>query len=308
MTVENAEGEKPENPFSTFETSEFNDGAAVEASVEKQEEPKKDDTAAKEPEKQAEGEAQQEADADAKDGDDKKPTVQDRINKAVKEQREAERRALALERRLEELEAKLKPKAEDEAPQEDAAPKPDDFEYGELDPAYTKALARYEARQEFAELRKKDAEERQAEAAAREQTQRLEDMKSRVTKLVEDGSGKYDDFAERVNDPNLPVSQELAAMVLESEAAVDIAYELAADPKALRALQAKGVVAMAREVARLEAKYATKKDDEKPKVTKAPDPPKHMARGAGGRFAVDGSTEDFAAFEAKALAEMGIKH
>lgn len=254
------------------------------------------------------------------DGAKPKKTVQDRINKSIKAQRAAERRADAAEARAAAAEAALargdtKPLTGDTKPANDdgeAAPDPKKFEFGELDAGYIRALARYEAKQELAADRQtqqknqQTAQEREAAAKFKENLAAFEDA----------GADKYDDFEEVVlqgaRDKVWPLSESLGALLFESDHGPDIAYMLASDVKLAKEVFGKTALQQAawlgRQEAKLSAGTGAKVEDDKPgksedtgktetKVSKAP-APVQRARGQGSNSSVPGDTTDFAAFEA----------
>jgi hypothetical protein len=106
-----------------------------------------------------------------------------------------------------------------------------------------------------------------------------------------------------VRDPTLPVTPELAMLVLDSDVGADIAYHLA-QPKnraELIAMVQKTPLQLAKEFGKLEVRFA-KKTEEK-KAPGAP-PPVQQPRGSGGKFSVSEDTADFAAFEKMAMAQL----
>jgi hypothetical protein len=258
------------------------------------------------------------------DGAKPKKSVQDRINKSIRAQRAAERRADAAEARATAAEAALargdmKPLTGDTKPANDggeAAPDPKKFEFGELDAGYIRALARYEAKQELAADRQtqqknqQTAQEREAAAKFKENLAAFEDA----------GADKYDDFEEVVlqgaRDKVWPLSESLGALLFESDHGPDIAYMLASDVKLAKEVFGKTALQQAawlgRQEAKLSAGTGAKVEDDKPgksedtgkteaKVSKAP-APVARARGQGSNSSVPGDTTDFAAFEAAAMA------
>lgn len=259
------------------------------------------------------------------EGEHKKRSTQDRINKAVRNQRAAERRADAAEARATAAEARLArgdtsdltgdtKKATNDAA---GAPDPKKYEFGELDTGYMRALARWEAKQEIAEQTEAQRKT-QLTASERKAAEKFEET---VTAFEEVGTEKYPDFADVVieagRNKEWPLSDELGALIFESieEHGPDIAYMLATDlPLATKIskLPARQQLAwFGREQAKLIAGTgATDEDDEEgeseddaakkipaQKVSKAP-APVTRARGQGSNSSVPGDTTDFRAFEA----------
>lgn len=269
-------------------------------------------------------------DADADDGDDddgdgeqtetprqSSRSAKERIGKAVAKQRIAERRADAAEakldamdRRMAALEAGKPLTAGNTAPKRDPnAPSPADYENGDIDARYIADLARYTAKKATAEDRAasdKIANDKQAN------DRRAELMKQRDA-FEAKGAEKYDDFAEVAFDDDVPVSQVVGELCLESDHGPEILYTLAGNLK-----EAKRVYGMtpARQAAWFGAREAElssessgagdEDDDDEPQVqrrakgpktTQAPQPTHTSLRGNSGSPRANASTTDFATFE-----------
>lgn len=229
-----------------------------------------------------------------------------------------------LERRLAALEGKgLTPgdKGATEA-NPDVEPKASDFEFGELDAKYVRALARFEARQEFKAGTKNQQQTEQTRAAERQAAE----MVTQRAALEKEGAAKYADFDEvvtqsrqlDVDDPAFwPMSRELGSLVMGSEVRADLVYHLASNPDEARKIFGKTPLEQAAYFGRLEAKFSAESGANDPnkgkpadgqaqavRVPKAPAPLQNRVRGSGGsNNQVSGATTDFAAFEAKARAE-----
>ncbi len=295
--------------------------AAIEADGGESEADEKDEKTEKEAGDSAESQADKTADADDEDDapDEKakhKKTAQQRISDLTRARRTAERerdaasdRAADLERRLAKLErGELTERREAPKKDDNAAPAPEDFEYGELDTRYIRALARYEARQELAADRETQKTAQEREAAA----QKEQKLTAAKTALETAGTAKYDDFDEVVvqgaEDGDWPLSTTLGELVLGSKVGHDIAYHLASNPKEARQVFGKTPLEQAAYFGRLEARFTSEQDasaksekkTEVAKTTKAP-PPVRSARGAGGNQQVSPDTQDFKSFEALAM-------
>lgn len=270
----------------------------------------------------------------------KQASADKRIGKAVAKQRVAERERAALQSkydrdigaltaRLDAVEKKGLTSGDSKSnaePVDPNAPKPSDFEYGELDSKYIRALARYEAKLEI-EGAAKVQETKTQTAAQAKATAEFEQAKDNLEKV---GGDKYDDFDEVVmetlslpkDDPDFwPISPTVGELVLTSEQGADIAYYLATHKSEAKELFVKSPSAQAAWFGRQEAKYSaeskaaaddTPADDVrqptqgKPpaKTTQAPPPLKNRAKGAGGKTQGDPATTDFKAFEAMAMASL----
>lgn len=246
-----------------------------------------------------------------------KKSAQERINEVTRARRAVERdlatekaRNDSLERRLANLEGRpltADPKAGKQDPT--VAPVPADFEYGELDTRYIRALARHEARQELAEASANQNKTRQREAAAQD-AQKVSEQRATFD---EAGLAKYDDFEEVViegaRNNDWPLSPELGRLMLESEHGPEIAYALASDVKEARRVFSLSPLAQAAYFGRQEAKLSPEPGAKTPKASatepqvKAPQapPPPSSVRGKGAKPPVSPDTTDFAAFEAQAM-------
>lgn len=254
-----------------------------------------------------------------------------RVGKAVAKQRAAERRADVAEGRLQALDARLalleqgKPAAAavegltapaQPSTNDSTAPDPSKFQYGELDSRYIAALARFETRKEI--LASRQAQD--AQTATAEQTRSAAEFKTALTTFTAKGDEQYDDFDEVViqgaKDGVWPLSSGLGQLLLTSDVGVQIAYELASNPKEAARISALPLARQAAWFGKREAELSSETDatDAKPKPAKVDDlepakpivktsqAPKPIvgARGSGGKSSVSSDTTDFAAFEALA--------
>lgn len=251
------------------------------------------------------------------DKGDKHRSAQDRIDKAIKNQRAAERRATAaenransLEQRLANIEARLTaPAGGSKAADADTEPDPKKYQGGEFDTRYIRDLARYEARQaskETSAQSREAANTQQAREAAAEAKRVIDDFAEKASEI-------YEDFAEVVFDDSNKFSPTLVELSLVSEFGAQIAYELALDAKEQRKVANMTTAQQARWFAKREIELESSKapdaddkdgDDADPgaeRRPKAPPPPKHQVKGSGGTGKVSAATPDFAAFERMAM-------
>lgn len=291
--------EQAENPFAGFETEAFDAGEPVEAD----EQPEAPPAESADPEK---GEAE-EATEPEKPAPPKKQTAQERIDEVTRARREAERRADDLQKRLEALEQRALQEAppKEETPESAKSetrgpPKPDDFEFGELDSAYIAAVVDYQTEKRWEELRQRDVAERQQAA-----------VRAKFEQQIATGREKYPDFDEKVvrgaEERAWPLSETLAVLLVESEVGEDIAYHLATNLDEAVRVDRLAPVEQARYFGRLEAKFSAARaaatggnaPAETPATTRAPQapPPVTPGRGAGGQFQATAKSDDFAAFE-----------
>lgn len=270
------------------------------------------------------------------DKDAKHRSANDRIGQAVAKQRAAERerdeergrRSAELDELRREI-AALKggltadPKAAKQIDKD--APRATDYEYGELDTAYIRDVARYETRKEFA-VQSANQTAAQQTAEQRREAQAFQEAR---TKFDASGREKFDDFDEVVvegaKNAEWPLTKEFAEFMLDSEVGPDIAYYLATHVSEAKNIMAMTPAAQARAFGRLEATFsstsadATTQDDGsqeqagaavqqsrqpvQARTTQAPPPPKQRAKGAGGRTQVSADTSDFSAFERLAMGQ-----
>lgn len=224
------------------------------------------------------------------------------------------------------------------APEAPKAPDPNEvgadgkprYEFGAADPDYIKDAAIFAVEQKFA----KEAEDgRKASAENAAKSAVAEKINSGMANVEKAGAEKYDDFEEKISaaveargGESLQPLVGLAIAV--SPVGADIAYRLATDEAAsdriealaksdpLKAAQAFGELEgeytdddddlnladpldMARALGRMRARVKGTKAPVERKVTRAPKPAEHRARGGTGQFEVGDDTDDFAAFERK---------
>lgn len=305
----------------------------AEASEEKPTQQKADGDNAAESEAEDAEDADEEAEQpEAKPG---KMSAKDRVKQAVSRQRAAERyqaaaeeRATALETRLAALEKKgsLTPEQEASKSKGDELPKPEDFEHGELDSRYIRALARFETLETLKANQAKQQATQQREA----DEVKSKEFEEQRQAFDEAGAAEFEDFDDVVlqgmYDKNLNpdgwvMSKVLGDLVLGSEVGHRVARHLARNPKESREVYGKTAMQQAAYFGRLEAKFSSPSasdanpgKEQKPadngqaapkppvKTSQAP-PPMKGGRGSTGRTQVSPATTDFAAFEELARAD-----
>lgn len=152
-------------------------------------------------------------------------------------------------------------------------PDPSAFPAGEFDPQYFRALARFEARSEQA----------QVFVAQRQQAARQAEQAKAQTfiEAAEKLAAEKPDFREVVGTFGQTVEAWKANTI--AEAGADIAYAIAKDAEsAARIRAAQNPVAVAREIGRIEARMAmaTQPTAPPPQPSNAPPPPPKAVRGA----------------------------
>jgi hypothetical protein len=224
--------------------------------------------------------------ADGEEGDKlAKPrrSAQERINKAIEKQREAEREA---EYWRSKATGKDEDKPEAQAVDEtDKEPDPADYTFGETDPGFIRALARYEGRQAYREEAAKDRQQTHARTVEETWADRQKEFKK-----------ERPDYEEKVyRGSKWDCSPAMADAIKTSDLGAAVAYHLATNPEEARRIAGLNPLAAIREIGRLEARFDSKAAPQK-QASDAPPPPPTL-RGQGGRFTVAPDTEDFAAFE-----------
>lgn len=259
-----------------------------------------------------------------------KPAPTDRVKRAQEGRRRAEARAakaeralLSLEQRLAAIENGTKPLTaanKDDKKDDSKEPDPKDFELGEVDSKYIRALVRWENSQRDVE-KSKNQEKTQLTA---EQQRAAAEFTAKREAFEDAASAIYDDFQEVVLDtvglPETdraawPLSTTLRDLILDSEQGPRVIYGLAINPKEARTVNKLSPAAQMRWFFKKEAELETENPSteqegtesaetvEKPavKVNKLPPPPKRTNGGSGTKT-VSSATTDFRAFEAMANA------
>lgn len=238
-----------------------------------------------------------------------KKSAADRIGDLTAARRSAERAADTERTRADRLQAELDALKNGKAPltaaQSDgnsgeASPDPSQFDYGELDPKYIAALARYETRQAHAAEKAKDDEVRQTQAAAEKQREQGQKQDA----LVKAGVKLHDDFDEVVmqgaREGKWALTATMGELILDSEFGPQIAYDLASDPDEAERIAKLSPAQQAAHVGRLEAKFEAVKSSQGGKTSKTPQapPPPKTPRGGSGSSKIGADSPDFAAVEA----------
>lgn len=178
---------------------------------------------------------------DGKTGKTREQRNADRYDANHRRALAAERRADDLQRQIDEIKAGKVPLTEgakDSKQGELVEPDPKDakYQYGELDPKYIADLAKYQTLKALDDRNQQNSTKQQTEA----DKQAAAEFKARVEKFAEDAEAEYPDFQEAVmdtlrlpkDDPDFwPLGPALGELILESKFGHQIAYELASDPK-----------------------------------------------------------------------------
>lgn len=239
------------------------------------------------------------------DGEAPGASAQQRIDEITEKWRNEERRAAAAEARLEESRRGQQPPKKDEAPagtsaEEDQAPDPTKYEFGEADAKFIADHSRWHARQEF----RQEYQRAEQERAVRTEIEQVEAGWSAAVAKPEVAE-RYPDFAEKVTEGAKTAAWKcsplMAIAIKASEVGPDVAYHLATNPAESERIARLGNVEQAMEIGRLEGRYLARSNTATPatppKLATGAPPPPPRTRGAGGQFAPSADTEDFSQFD-----------
>lgn len=253
----------------------------------------------------------------------KKNRFQERIDEVVGKQRETERRladALAELERLKITNTEKPTEPTNTKTVESVGPDPtaknddgsDKYPLGEFDPAYIRDLAKHtiaeerKAFQEFEEQQAKEAEKQAQETRLQQERQQLEESwNQKLAPALErypDFQEKGQTFVESVNEKVEPTYAEyLTNILMNMEYGPDVFYHLANNPDEAMAIIASGPHKAPAALGRLEAKFAfsaEEKQNARPKVSQAPEPPEHRTKGNSAAVPdVPADTDDLDKFE-----------
>ena len=305
-----------------FSQELFGTGKPKEESVDKVETDEEDtlapaeDTIEKEPKKVEDEDNEDPEDDEEVDGDETskfkiktKLTARERIQQLNEKFREEERRRIAVEERLLELERKATDKVV-EKPSESTLKAPshdekledgsDKYPLGEYDPDYILALHKHAAettRYELAAEIQKQQEEAQKTALVNEVVStwntKVVEASERLPDLQERADALEDQFAGY--DPQIVES--LAMTIMSLDNGPDVLYYLSENPEEAREIAKGGPRALVM-LGRLDSMVQPKAKKVEPvKVTEAPEPPPSRSRGVQGRFTPSADTDNLEDFE-----------
>lgn len=177
-----------------------------------------------------------------------KTFTQEELDKIVAaEKAKAKRQA---ERRLRE---ELSQQAEQAQRQTAQPPRPDQFQNAE---DYAEALAEYKADRKIAE---------------REAQQHQSKVKSGYEDRAEEARAKYHDYDEVAHGDHVRITNEMAAVILESDIGPEVAYHLGKNPDEALRISKLSPLAQAREIGKIEASLSSATHAVK-KTSSAPEP------------------------------------
>lgn len=268
-----------------------------------------------------EPEAGEDDKAEDEEVEPKKPkrSVSERIGKLTSKMRaadsraeKAEAKAAGLEAQLAEAQKKLTGDGDGDTDGGDEdhnrpveEPKPDDFTYGELDPEYTKALAKHTVNAEMAKGRETEKTSRKAAADQHEAEEFAEALSARI----QVGMEEFDDFEEVViarsqgDNPEFPLSETVGKLAVASDVGHKVIYDIANNQKLAMEIDAMSPIEQARAFGRLETRHLKKPKPASKRTTKAPKPLKGKARGTSGSSGFDPKTASIAEIEKRFYAD-----
>ena len=223
-----------------------------------------------EPEAVVEQSEPEEAEAEAKQEGERKqnPKLERRFSEITKQREEARKEAQQEREARQALEARLAALEKQGQPQKanpvDEKPQPsqfsDAFEYAE-------ALAEYTADQRIANMKREEAEAKQAEERQK--------VISQWTSKVKAAKASLPDFDDIVASSDVVVNDDIRDAILESDVGPQILYHLAENDEIAKKITGLSPKAALREIGKLEARFEAKPEAEKPAPivrSKAPAP------------------------------------
>jgi hypothetical protein len=179
-----------------------------------------------------------------------------RISKAVSLQREAERKAAALEQELAHLRsqppAPRQPEAPAARPAEEEEPTPDRYEGLQYDPNYIRDLSLWQVKQAWQAMAQQ-AQERQAlEQQRAAEAAQMQAHQERLTAARQ----KYPDFDQRIR-PDVPVNAPMAHIITGSPVGPELLLYLSDHPDESQRIATLHPVLAIREMGKLEARFET---------------------------------------------------
>ena len=236
--------------------------AETEAKTEATEADAPEGDQADETEEQAEGEAEEGADDESAESKSKARRERRKAELARLREAEAEaqRKADAARKEVERLQAEA-----------EKLPEPKLENFNDYD-KYQAALMAYHSIKAVDEReRQRLLQDAESDARRADEARQMRDREAAQhwEAQIEDGRSKYEDFEAIALNPNLPISQEMGRVILQSDVAADVTYHLGKNPRIAEQIAGMEPMDMARAIGRLEANLTAPK----PKtVSEAPAP------------------------------------
>ena len=245
----------------------------------------------------------------------RKNRAQERISELNGKFREQERRADDLQRKLDEVLAKLDGNKTTEKPvevKENGEPQPTDlledgsekYPLGEFDPQYIRDLTRFTLNQEREALKAQEEAARQQDEINRSQLQLATEWNGKLEEAIEtkypDMREKNAELQEAFVDLNPTYGDYLASTIMSMDYGTDVLYYLANNIDEAKRIAASGPAKATVALGRLEARFALQAEEQKDrklKVSKAPTPPERLNKGSSVAKTIAPDTDDLAAFK-----------
>lgn len=193
------------------------------------------------------------------------PKLERRFSEITKQREEARKEAQREREAREALEARLQALEKQNAPQAqkmDEEPQPSQFNDAF---EYAKALAEYTADKRIEEMKKQEAEARQAQ-------ERQKVIETWATK-VQQAKATLPDFDDIVASSDVVVNDDIRDAILESDVGPQILYHLAENEDVAKRISGLSAKQALREIGKLEARFEAKETKPEPIVrSKAPTP------------------------------------
>lgn len=194
------------------------------------------------------------------------PKLERRFSEITKQREEARKEAQREREAREALEARLQALEKQNAPQAqkvDEEPQPSQFNDAF---EYAKALAEYTADKRIEEMKKQEAEARQAQ-------ERQKVIETWATK-VQQAKATLPDFDDIVASSDVVVNDDIRDAILESDVGPQILYHLAENEDVAKRISGLSAKQALREIGKLEARFEAKETKPEPTVvrSKAPTP------------------------------------
>ena len=222
--------------------------------------------------------------AEDQDLDENKDSFQERIDRLTKYRRDAEREADSLRQQWEQAQAELEEfRKQQTAQKSQQAPEKGlaDFDYDEA--KFTAYL-----REEAASMARETARE-EAKRIAQEQRQQeqLAAKRAKFDQAADKFAKDQADFYEVTQDRNLPITQEMAEVIMDSDIGPNVAYYLAKHPEEAYQIAGSHPAMQGRQIALLETKLKAELSKQAKKASSAPPPPKGRVKGSEPGFKVN---------------------
>lgn len=238
-----------------------------------------------------EGQITQEAEAEEFDGFDaeseaesppaedqtstEKDSFQERIDRLTRYRRDAERESESIRRQWEDAQAELETLRyrHQQALQPQAEKTLADFDYNEAE--YSAHL-----RQEATNLARETARQEAARIADEQQRQkRFAEKRAKFDTMADKFAKNQSDFYEVTQDRNLPITPEMAEVIMDSDVGPNVAYYLAKHPDKAYEIASSHPAEQGLHIGRIESRLKAELSKQAKQTSDAPPPPKGRVKG-----------------------------